>query len=221
MRGNLLVVFAGPDDPAASALAAAWPGEIAVVSARDLSSPGWHLAVGHPGESRLTVAGRRIAADELAGVVTRVGWIGPGELSWIAEEERDYVAAEMHAFMLAFLDQLPCPVLNRPTAGCLAGPVHRPAVWRAAALRAGLQLATPDEPPVHRLSIVGDSCFGTPDRGVARSALALAHRAGAPLLALEMAGDAKTPRFVGAHPFIDIGDPLLARAVSAAVARPS
>ena len=218
VSGKLLVLFGQAGDLAGPALAKAWPGEVVVISPRDLSCAGWHLAVGDPAASVLSAAGRHLRPDMIAGVITRIGWVAPDELFWVEASDREYVAAEMSAFMLAFLDQFPCVVLNRPCPMCLAGPLPRPAVWRSEAARAGFALAPPGLVGDWRISVVGGRCLGTADPELARSAETLAGALGAGLLALELAGDAAAPRFVAGHPFVDLTDPAIAAAAVAAIA---
>ena len=73
-----------------------------------------------------------------AGVLNRM--IDPPDVAWrcAAPAERDYAAAELHAFTLAWLCGLDRPVRNRPDPSCLAGPMHSPVVVAHAAARAGL-----------------------------------------------------------------------------------
>ena len=67
---------------------------------------------------------------------------GADQLPAIAPAARDYCAAEMTAFLSWWLSELRCPVINRPAAGCLAGPGWSVTAWRRAARRAGF-----DRPP--------------------------------------------------------------------------
>lgn len=213
LERTLLVL--GPEgDPAAAAMAAAWPGEVAAASLRDLSRPGWSLVVGNAEHTTLSVNGRRFGAAELGGAICRLGWIQPEALDWIDAEERDYVAAEMAAFLLAFFDQLPCPMLNRPTPACLAGALPRPPAWRAAARLAGFALAPADALPEWRIDLIGENCFGTTDPVLIRRAQALATTLDCGLLSLAMTGTVQAPRFITAHPFVDLGHPVLAAAAA-------
>lgn len=81
--------------------------------------------------------GRSVPTDEITGVLTRWPRFLEQELTGINQADRAFVAAEMTAFMTAWLAQLPCPVLNRPTSLSLCGPPWRREEWvhRACALR--------------------------------------------------------------------------------------
>lgn len=79
-----------------------------------------------------------ITDDALSGVLNRL--VGPPAAAWrfAAAGERDYASAELYAFVWSWLSSLRCPVRNRPSPGCLAGPALGPLPVAAAARRAGL-----------------------------------------------------------------------------------
>src|SRR5262249_15792964 len=56
----------------------------------------------------------------------------------IAEADRSYVAAEITAFLTAWLSSLTCPVVNRPRDGCLSGPNWSVERWIMTAARLGI-----------------------------------------------------------------------------------
>ena len=55
------------------------------------------------------------------------------ELGRIAADDRSYVAAELNAFLVAWLSALPSRVVNRPTPRSLCGPAWNRVQWQAAA----------------------------------------------------------------------------------------
>jgi hypothetical protein len=130
--------------------------------------------------------GTTITDENLTGVLNRLD--GPPAAAWMyaAPAERDYAMAELHAFTLSWLSGLRCPVRNRPTATCLAGPAPHP--WHAAtaARRAGLAV-----PPL-RL----DTSMPTGD-GLAwdsyRAAAAAAGVGGRPVQLVCLDGEPVTP----------------------------
>src|SRR5262249_33875282 len=103
----------------------------------DLSLPGWRhmagVAAGHA-----VVDGQVIATSEIRAVITRIPAVGEAELAHVHEDDRRYAAAEMQAFLLAWLMSLKCPVLNRPTPSNLGGPSWSAAQWVQRARRLGL-----------------------------------------------------------------------------------
>ena len=78
----------------------------------------------------MVVDGRIVRCQKIAGVLTRLPYVYEREVHHIALDDRQYVAAEMGAFLTAWLASLACPILNRPmlvTCRGLAGdpsPVH-------------------------------------------------------------------------------------------------
>ena len=158
---------------------------------RDLSRVGWrHRPCGPAAlsEGRAVVSGRVVAVHEIEIVLTRLDGIMASELTHIVSKDRDYVAAEMNAFLLSWLTRLACPVVNRPVPMGLAGANHRPEGWAALAATLGIpirrQRRGPDGymPPTAGITrsviLVGDKCFGDPDPELRNSTRLLAGAAG-------------------------------------------
>jgi len=105
---------------------------------------------------------------ELRGVVTRIANVHASDLAHIVEQDREYVAAELNAFLTAWLDSLRCPVINRPSASSLLGPALSHERWLALA-RGRLRLAMSrhrvpvDEHPYAPVfvTVIGDRWFAT------------------------------------------------------------
>ena len=123
-----MLVLAGRDDDPARMLVDRL-GEAAVaVDPQDLSRPGWTYA---RNPSRRTGVWRRgpFGADDLTAVIVLIPAVQPAHLTHVRGGDRDYVAAEMTAFLRAWLTGLPCPVVNPPTATCLSGPALTAHQW--------------------------------------------------------------------------------------------
>src|SRR5581483_2527617 len=100
----VLAVLASRLDPAARDLVAAWSSaDAALLSAEDLSSEGWFFRLGEAAGGRAVVDGRRVAVRDLRAVLTRRPAVVAEELAWIDPGDRDYVAAEANAFLVAWL----------------------------------------------------------------------------------------------------------------------
>jgi hypothetical protein len=128
-----IVVVASPTDAPTWGFARRYTAQgVCLLTPADLSHCGWYYRVGEIETSMAVVGGQRIAARDLRGVVTRLPAVSEADLEHIAEPDRAYVAAEMHAFLLSWLTALRCPVLNRPAPACLAGPAWRPERKRGA-----------------------------------------------------------------------------------------
>ncbi|MFI6148724.1 hypothetical protein [Streptomyces sp. NPDC051109] len=82
--------------------------------------------------------GTVVDGARVTGVLNRM--VTPPADAWqhAAEAERAYATAELHAFSLSWLAALSCPVRNRPTPQCLAGPAPDPLRCWAAAQASGL-----------------------------------------------------------------------------------
>lgn len=220
----MIVVVGSCHDPVASDLVRRWAGHgAAVLGCEDLSRAGWYHRVSDPSSSQAVVAGSVVAAREIRGVLVRRPWIMEVELAHIATADREYVAAEMNAFLLAWLSSLPCPVLNRPRGTCLCGPDWRPLQWAQAAARAGLETdaahwRVPDRSkpgsrgsqkssavPIE-VSVVGERCFGAPDERYASGAKRLAILANTALLTVRFVARTHGPRFLSATAMPDLKD---------------
>ncbi len=201
----MIVVIAGPGDAGALRLVERWgAAEAAVLRPEDLSRPGWVHRPDRPGSGRAVVAGREVATTQITAVLSRRACVLPGELGWLAAEDRDYAATEMTAFLVSWLSWLPCPVLNRPQPNCLCGPNWSATRWRAAAARSGLAPAPPGEIAAGSARVVGAYVIGAPDAELAGKARRLATAAGVELLSVGFsAGNA---RFTGASLWPDLDD---------------
>lgn len=133
----MLVVLSHNHDASAVQLVADWSGgRAALLTSADLSLAGWwhswpddlDLVSGLSGPAAV-VAGRPMLTRDITGVLTRWPRFLEQELVSIDPADRAFVAAEMTAFMTAWLSQLSCPVLNRPSSLSLCGPPWRREEW--------------------------------------------------------------------------------------------
>lgn len=218
----MIVLVGSRRDPVTQRLLERWPGRAALLEPVDLSTSGWRDELGAAAaDRRAVVGGRVVAVDSVAGVVTRRPAVLPAELTHIVPSDRTYVAAEMTAFLRAWLASLPCAVVNPPSAVALAGPGWRRERWlyeaRALGLPALAAVRSTDrerEPrpcPTVRVTVVGDRYFG--DAELAERARLLADAAGVTALTLDFARDLDDRQLLGANPWPDISEPDLADAV--------
>jgi hypothetical protein len=220
------LVVAGRQDSAAAALVTRWgPQQAALVTPADLSRPGWAHRVGAPGEATAAVGDRVIPADEVSAVIVRLAGVEESELTHLRPEDRGYAAAEMTAFLLAWLDDRSCPVLNRPTPGCLNGPPWHPEQWALAAARAGLRVipshrrvppngVAPPAPEVIA-TLVGERCLGPVHPQVATRIRRLAAATDVVVLAVRLTDSGAGAAFIGASTWPDLADPAVADALDA------
>ena len=160
----MIVVVASAHDPRARDLVAYWgAGRAALLSAEDLSRPGWAFEV-PTGERGACVAGNRVVPDaEITGVLTLRPRIFAEELAHVAAADRTYVAAEMTAILLAWVATRRYPVVNAPSARSLAGPDWPAARWRHEAARLGIPLADAGAPASSEIVFICGQAFGSED----------------------------------------------------------
>ena len=192
----------------------------------DLSRRGWVLGNGSCDLAQCVVDGQIRSCRDISGVLVRATHVAPEDLGHIVEPERRYVATEMTAFLIHWLTQLTCPVLNRPGAACLGGPGWHPEHWAVMAARVGL-----DAWPVQRqvgfepaetvttsertraVTIVGERAFGAGSLALHEKAIALSRLARTDLVRFVF-GESNE-RLVGADPFPLPNDPEIEQAVLA------
>jgi hypothetical protein len=196
----MLVILSSAHDSTARSVVEAWaPRGAALCTPADLSTPGWRYLGGKPDEGAAVVAGQIVPVSSITGVLTRLPAIHADMLPQIHAADRDYVAGEMTAFLIAFLSALPCRVLNRPTAGSLLGPAWRPEQWIRAAAKAGIPvrpihrgvrlgaLSAPESEIAAEVTLIGDRIFGDGEPSLAAWAHSLAQAAGVDMLTLGFA----------------------------------
>jgi hypothetical protein len=224
----MLLIVAHRRDVGAEALVHRWSAHDAhLLSCEDLSTAGWCHSLDYPGISTAVVGGRVISVRKIAGVLTLLPWVMPDQLINTVPADRAYVAGEMTAFLVSWLSELTCPVLNRPTATCLMGLNWRPEQWVHAAARAGIPVR-----PVHRrvvlsadpalefaedapttVTVIGRCCLGEADRVLAMHARRLAAVAGVDMLAAQFDGSDSDARLLGVDLRPDISSPAIADAI--------
>jgi hypothetical protein len=207
----VLLVLASASDQIAAAFTRASAGRARLVTAADLSTPGWQATVPARGPAVAAVGGQQVPSTALDGVLVRLDLVRPHDLPHIVAADRAYVAAEMTAFLRYWLTLLDCPVLNPPGGACLSGPGWPAEQWLHAAAGAGLAATATPGQPVDSVTVVGDRVLG-PARlhAVAR---ALSRATGTPLLQVSVRDGPDGSVVVGANPWPDISQPHLAAAI--------
>lgn len=229
MADRIFVVVASCADSAAQAFVRRYAGQgLRLLTPEDLSCAGWCYRLGAMETAMAMIGGQPVAVCNIAGVITRLPFVSTDDIDHIAAADRAYVAAEMQAFLFSWLTALRCPVLNRPTAHCLAGPAWSPAQWVNVAARLGLPVTTacqharfPGVPSTRGVSrpqgvtvtVVGQRAIGRVAVALRRQAHALATAAGADLLVVRFSGRADGAAFVGAHVWPNLAATTVATAV--------
>ncbi len=236
----MFVVLAYGHDAGARALVQHWraAGErAALLTCADLSRPGWRYVAGVAlGEA--VIDGQVIATHDIRAVISRIPAVGEAELTHVHEEDRRYAAAEMQAFLVAWLMSLECPVLNRPSPSNLGGPSWSVAQWVQRARRLGIATRPVRQRIVYTpggssgaecrvnanavfVDVVGDRAFlvggrspGAAEASLAQAAIALARDAGVELLRVYFErGSEQAPVFLEAGLWIDVAAESVAEAL--------
>jgi len=221
MNARFFLVLASRSDAAAISFATSAGPEIRLMTPADLSQPGWKFRLGDVASSMAMIAGQPVPSAAIAGVLTRLPGVAEHDLPHIVASDRAYVAAEMSAFLLAWLTALDCPLVNRPTPQCLSGPMWRPEQWVVLANRLGISA----RPVIRRaarenasvtgdgavsaattITIVGRQHVGEDDETLVKRAHALADAACVDLLAVQFDGCGADAHFVGASSWLDLAD---------------
>lgn len=209
---RVLVVFANRQDEGARSLVDRWSPHAALLTCEDLSVAGWRHTSDQRAGDMAVIAGRLVAREEIEGVLIRWPSVFGWELHHILTEDREYVAAEMTAFLRAWLACLRCPVFNRPSSASLIGPSWRPEQWVRAAAELGIpvrplrrHLVFPGEPvpPLSTegyatVTVIGEHCFGQADPAVKGRARQLSTMAGVSLLDVYFSGPGEEAELLSA-----------------------
>lgn len=98
-------------------------------SIADLSCAGWRYVGGCPERATACAGGRTISATQITAVLCRISHVAASDLRTIHADDREYAAAEMTAFLRAWLAQFQGELCNEPTWMSLAGPGWHPLQW--------------------------------------------------------------------------------------------
>jgi hypothetical protein len=185
------VILASAHDGDARRLQAAWAPQAVLLTPRDLSLPGWRLVVEETGAGRWVCEGVDRPDEAIAAVLTRLVQVDPLELTWIQPPRRSFVAAEMTAFLLAWLEGLGCPVIDRPSPGCLCGRNWGWSHWAAHASGLGIPVREPGPDPggTRLVTLVGDTVIGAGAAGEAAWARRLGTGAGQEMASFHFQGE--------------------------------
>ncbi len=202
---------------------------------------GWCFFPHDPERSLAMLEGEAYPVRAICGVVSRLPYVFPDELTQIVAEERAYVAAEVMAFLVAWLAWLPCPVWNRPSPLDLTGPGWHHEQWLHHARRCGLAVCAARRPasgcskteaaqdgataartcaePFAVSMVDGlihvDAAHGPIDDSVRTALRRLAQGARVELMTARFCRIDRTLVFCGAHSGVDLGNPDIANALAA------
>lgn len=180
----MIVVVGSRHDSVAAALVDAWP-HAALCSAEDLTQPGWAWRPDSALSPRWVVNSEVVADENITGVFVRRSTVYPEEFLSTHPDDRSYLAAEAHAFLVFVLAATRAVVANPVANGALGDEAIRPERWISAAGEAGLSVVplrlTSSRLRPRRLhpivvEVVGDDAFGDAPARSKVAAVRLAHQ---------------------------------------------
>lgn len=239
VRAVSLVLCSSSDLPAVwthRALRAAGLASVELVTSEMLAlTTNWEHRLGAAGVSTSFVLpdGRRVASEDVGGVLNRM--MAPPEalIAQAVPADRDYVQQEITALYLSWLNSLAGPVVNRPTPQGMAGRWRHTSEWAMVAYEAGFSVPlyrqtghdptdrgyaslAPADAVTARVIVLDGTVFGLelPDP-VAASCARLAELSNTELLGIDLFATRDSPwTFAWATPLPDLqigGMPLVRR----------
>jgi hypothetical protein len=137
----VIVVAGSRHDPVALDLVRRWPGA-ALCDADDLTTRGWNWpATSATAERIWVIDGATLPDREVTGVFLRRSGVYADEFPHTHHDDRDYLAAEAHAFLVFVLATTGATVVNPDVDGALGAEALRPERWMPVAARVGLAVA--------------------------------------------------------------------------------
>src|ERR1700694_1414634 len=199
----------------------------------DLCKPGWRFEPGRPEEGMAVIDGAPVRVRHIGGVLVRLGAIDGSDLPQLAPGDRRYAAAEMTAFLISWLSELTCPVINRPSGSCLAGPNWGPEDWCLLAHQAGMRTDSmclsvgleSESRTIHgsghasigdhteTVALIGESIFGGGDPVLRGQARRLANLADVEYLSVGFRIDQEGASFAWADTWPDLSNDRIADAL--------
>ena len=180
----MIAVVGSRHDPVAVALTKSWPGA-ALCSAEDLVRPGWRWRSAEPG-GRWVIDGETVDDADVTGVFMRRSGVYPEEFASTHPDDRAYLAAEAHAFLIFVLSATCATVANPVIDGALGEEGIGAERWLAAAQGPTpiVPLRITDGGPPrragehHAVEVVGDEAFGAAPAVVKTAARRIVRRLG-------------------------------------------
>jgi hypothetical protein len=174
-------------------------------SIADLSCAGWRYVSGCPEQAAACAGGRVIPATRIAAVLCRISHVAPADLRTLHADDRDYAAAEMTAFLRAWLAQFRGVRCNEPTWMSLAGPGWHPLQWAWIVSNLGVpvlteaQLVQAERLRGETARVSGSEVFGVTDPTLVEYSLRIGRAVKARSLAIRFVHDGEW-RFASADP---------------------
>jgi len=206
MADSCLLLLARAEDSSVRALERRGSHRVVRASIADLTCAGWQYLAGLPERATAYADGHVIPADQIAAVLCRIPAVTPNDLAGIHVDDRAYAAAEITAFLRAWLVQFRGVRCNEPTWMSLAGPGWHPLQWTWLVSNLGVPVMTGSQAAAARPEretamaiVVGGDVTGVSDRTLIEYSLRIARAVQSRLLAVRFVHDGGW-RFQSADP---------------------
>src|SRR5262245_60155267 len=124
----MILILGSRHDLVARELASSWNGA-ALSTAEDLTQPGWSLPPGERESQTWVAGGKRVEDSAVTGIFLRRSAVYAEELQSTHPDDRAYLAAESHAFLVAMLARTRARVANPVCDGSMGEETLRPDRW--------------------------------------------------------------------------------------------
>jgi hypothetical protein len=201
-------------DTAAQQAVAAWPRqEATLLTTADVCTEGWVIDTHDFAASTFVAGGQQRVVGELRGVVNLMPFVEEKTLLKTYPDDRPYVASELTAFLAYWLNQLPCPVLNRPAPDALVGSNLSPERFGQLARRVGLCVAPSTASEHCSVIVVGGSVVNPSELPVEAAVRQLAQLAGLSYLEVFFSKEPQGYHYVGVRQMPQICNKLVSSAL--------
>lgn len=196
MNERSFLLLARASDPMVETLQRLLPECLVHAGIADLTRAGWRYVVGDPQHATACAGGRVLAASEIGGVVCRIGAVTPHDVQHLHPDDRAFAAAEINAFLRAWLTQFEGRLCNEPSPESLAGPAWHPMRWRWIATQLQIPVVTKWQDAARpadatTVLVAGDHVVGGVDSTLVRHSLRIAEAARSRLLAVRFAWEGR------------------------------
>jgi hypothetical protein len=188
-QGDLLLLVARDDDPIVAVLERHAGRQVVHARPADFSREGWRYRSNRPDLAGAFAGGRRVAAAECAAVLCRVAAVVSSDLPHLDPQDRHYAAAEITAFLHAWLLQFRGMRCNEPTWMSLSGPAWHPLQMANIVGGLGIPATAASGDREATAVVVGSKVFATPDPVLIDYSRRIARECRSNLLALRFVHD--------------------------------
>lgn len=218
---NVIIIIAGIYDANAQKVVKDWSDKgyvVKLITTKSITSNKFTCEFGTDSKkSSVVLDGVRYDEDDIEAIVTLLPCVTSYELPFIKDEDRNYVAQEIQAFLLGFLLKFDSCVINKSTASSLIGVSWRPYKWLLEMEKIGLKVGrnfnfTQINHEIKRLNdvkkvqIVGDKIIGTSNSDFITKLKKITEKFSTKLLTVEYGFLKDRYGILKVYPMVDIGN---------------